>query len=241
MSKDRRPRRAKPATQKVGLDRDAVIDTALRILDMEGLEALTIRRVARQLDVWPTTIYWHVAHLDNLLSAVVSRVTQAAAVNETTPTGWRESMRDTARCYRAAVHEHPNIAPVLVTVLGTNSGLRFPLVERYLNALAGAGFRGDGLVYAYNAFFGAIVGFVSLELAGASSAGADQEWKNELQRDVENLSPERHPTLAAERDVVQGRIYAIRWRTGIDQPLDSSFETLLDALISGLDSLPRDQ
>lgn len=239
VSKDRNPRRRKPATQKVGLDRSAVIDAALEILDEEGLGSLTIRRVARQLDVWPTTIYWHVAHLDNLLSAVVSRVTQAAA-GESATGDWRADLRETARSYRAAVHEHPNIAPVLVTVLGTNSGLRFPLVERYLSALVSAGFRGDALVHAYNAFFGAVVGFVSLELAGASSS-PNQEWKEELQRDVENLSTAQYPTLAEEREVVQGRIYAIRWRDGVDQPFETSFETLLDALITGLESLPDGQ
>lgn len=226
--------RAERSRRKVGLERPTLIDTALRIIDEDGLEALTIRSLARRLGVWPNTVYWHVENWDNLISAVITLATESTTLNRTdTGEDWRTALADFAHGYRDAVRRHPNIAPALTTRSSINSSHRFPMVERLLAVLRRAGFEDAALVGAYNAFFGAVAGYVVMELTGSGSKNEGEQWKTELEKDLRSLPPEQYPTLAHNRDVLANRIFSVRWTSGSEQALDSGFETLLSTLISG--------
>jgi AcrR family transcriptional regulator len=61
------------------LDREAVVDAALRIADAEGLEVVTIRRLAHELSVTPMALYWHFKDKDRLLAAVADRLWEETA------------------------------------------------------------------------------------------------------------------------------------------------------------------
>src|SRR5246127_5987746 len=65
-----RRRRGRPPT----IDREAVLDTAIRLLDAEGVEALTMRRLASELGVSAMAPYRHVGSKDELLMVLVDRL-----------------------------------------------------------------------------------------------------------------------------------------------------------------------
>ncbi|MET8624137.1 TetR/AcrR family transcriptional regulator [Kitasatospora sp. NPDC004669] len=106
------------------LSRERIVTAALRLIDEEGLDALSTRRLATVLSVSGPSLYNHFATKDELLDAVVDSVIgevdlsmfggdadPGLPVGLTTP--WPQALRDWARSYRAALAAHPNIVPVL--------------------------------------------------------------------------------------------------------------------------------
>ncbi len=61
-------------TKKDELSREAIVDRAIAIADVEGLEAVSIRRLGQQFGVTPMALYWHVQNKDELLAAMGDRI-----------------------------------------------------------------------------------------------------------------------------------------------------------------------
>jgi AcrR family transcriptional regulator len=109
------------------LSRERIVAAALRLIDEEGLDALSTRRLATELSVSGPSLYNHFATKDELLDAVVDSVIGEVDLSMFSdgadpgpPTGparpttpWPEALRHWARSYRAALAAHPNIVPVL--------------------------------------------------------------------------------------------------------------------------------
>ncbi|MFD5464128.1 TetR/AcrR family transcriptional regulator [Kitasatospora sp. NPDC127059] len=97
------------------LSRDRIVAAALRLIDGEGLEVLSTRRLAAELSVSGPSLYNHFATKDELLDAVVDSVIGEVDLSmfSTPGTPWPQALRDWARSYRAALAAHPNIVPVL--------------------------------------------------------------------------------------------------------------------------------
>ncbi|MFI9359846.1 TetR/AcrR family transcriptional regulator [Kitasatospora sp. NPDC053057] len=112
------------------LSRERIVAAALRLIDDEGLEALSTRRLATELSVSGPSLYNHFATKDELLDAVVDSVIGEVDLSmfdgvagtgegegEGLPAGprtpWPEALHAWARSYRAALAAHPNIVPVL--------------------------------------------------------------------------------------------------------------------------------
>lgn len=96
------------------LDRERIIQAALRVVDVEGLDALSMRRLGAELGVDPMSIYHHVPGKDALVRALVELVFGAMSVP---PTGgdWREDVQRWAEAYRAVAVAHPNLVLAIVT------------------------------------------------------------------------------------------------------------------------------
>jgi TetR/AcrR family transcriptional regulator, tetracycline repressor protein len=77
----------------VQLHKRDVVDAATAILDNYGIADLTMRRLARELDVTPGALYWHFANKQQLLGAVADRILEPALA-EPSSTSWRTSWRD---------------------------------------------------------------------------------------------------------------------------------------------------
>ncbi|SHM55268.1 TetR/AcrR family transcriptional regulator C-terminal domain-containing protein [Cryptosporangium aurantiacum] len=100
------------------LSRERIVGAALALVDAEGLDALSTRRLAAELGVSGPSLYNHLATKEELLDAVVDTVvgevdiTMFARVVDG-GTSWRAALHDWAHSYRAALAAHPNIVPVL--------------------------------------------------------------------------------------------------------------------------------
>src|ERR1700704_1331822 len=64
------PRTATATATKSDLSRSAIVERALSVMDAEGPDAVTIRRIAQEFGVTPMALYWHVANKDELLAAM---------------------------------------------------------------------------------------------------------------------------------------------------------------------------
>lgn len=98
------PRRRRPLSQEL------IVDTAMGILDSEGLDALSMRRVALELRTGPASLYAHVTGKDELLELMIDRVAGEIVVPKPDPARWREQIAEAALALRAVWTRHPGIA-----------------------------------------------------------------------------------------------------------------------------------
>jgi AcrR family transcriptional regulator len=83
-------RRNRPA--KAALSRTAIVDAALRLLDADGLDAVSMRRVAQALDTGPASLYVYVANREELLALVYDRIIGEVDLSEHDGVDWRERL-----------------------------------------------------------------------------------------------------------------------------------------------------
>jgi AcrR family transcriptional regulator len=150
------------------LTRDIVLAAALELIDRDGIERLSMRRLALALSCDPMTLYRHAASKVALLDGVAEIVLDQLQVDATDP-DWAGQLRTVARDYRRLALAHPEVVPLLVTrPLATPLGLRPPgtlrPLEDILTLLTSAGFSGPDALHIYRALFGLLHGHVLNEL-----------------------------------------------------------------------------
>ncbi|MCL2553763.1 MAG: TetR/AcrR family transcriptional regulator [Actinomycetia bacterium] len=120
------------------LNRDELVATAMSVADAEGLDAVTVRRVAQQHDVTPMALYRHFDDKDGLLDALADSVLDDVRPPAADDRPWHEQMHDLLTAILAAMRPHPNTLPLVFDrVLACPSGLL--LTERTLALLTEAG------------------------------------------------------------------------------------------------------
>ncbi|HWK47350.1 MAG TPA: TetR family transcriptional regulator [Stellaceae bacterium] len=224
-----------PAAAGDALTRDKIVATALELLDQHGLAAFSVRDVAKTLGVYPAAIYWHIPTRNALLAELVAHV-----LRDLNPkcavAAWQDWLRELFIGYRDAIRLHPNIAPLIGAQLVSNASMDFDLMERMLQVLSEAGFRGQRLIAAFNVVIAAQVGFVTLEFAPAP-AEDPAGWAEDMQRLIGSVTAERHPLLAAHLPRMANRSFTLRWQNGTVISLDSHFTAYIETVIAGLERL----
>src|SRR5215813_9521503 len=79
------------------LSRDAIVEAAVRIVDAEGVDALTIRRLGEELGTGAATLYWHIAGKDELGELVYDRIMGEIQLPEPDPARWDDQLKELAR------------------------------------------------------------------------------------------------------------------------------------------------
>lgn len=101
-------RDAKESTEKPPLSRESIVAAAIEIADSEGLEAVSIRRLATKLDARPMSLYSHIERKGDLIDLMVDEVMAGAILPESPPSGdWRDDLRRIAQRTRESTKAHP--------------------------------------------------------------------------------------------------------------------------------------
>lgn len=195
---------SRSAAPKPGLDRAAVIQAAVRLVNAEGAGALTINRLARELGVKPPSLYNHIDSLAGLwrelailtTTALGDRITQAS-VGKSGPAG----IRALAAAYRAYIRECPDL---YLSSLRASGNLESPeprlqaaeerVVRVALAMVASFGLSDEEVIHAVRALRSAIHGFATLEAAGGFGLplGRDESFDRLIDlviRGLENAQP----------------------------------------------------
>lgn len=156
------------ADGKTKITREVMLAAALQIIDRDGVDGLSMRRLARALDRDPMILYRHAPNKAALLDGVAEIVLARLKVDRTSR-DWAAQLRAIARDYRRLALAHPNVVPLLVTrPLTTPLGLRphgtLRPLEDILTLLTSAGFSGLDALHIYRALFGFLHGHVLNEL-----------------------------------------------------------------------------
>lgn len=155
--------------RRPALTREEVLATALRLIDADGVEALSMRRIGKALDRDPMRLYRSASSKDELLDGVVELVLDDLRIPANGGEGWEDVLRRTARKFRGIALAHPHVVPLLVTrPLATPLALRprgtLRPLEDLLEVFIGAGFDERGALHAYRLYMGFLQGHVLNEL-----------------------------------------------------------------------------
>lgn len=209
-------------TRRPPLDRGQIIDTALRILDRDGLNDLSMRRIADELGTGPASLYWHVGSKDELLDLVLDRVIGELDPPDPDPERWAEQLKEVARDMRAGIGRHRDIVRVSMGrfPVGPNA-LHF--TERVLAILRAGGLSDDMAVSGSYLLTVVVNGFM-LEGATPSTepAAPDKDFVRAVSDYFSSLPVDRFPNLVA----VAGQF--------TQRDVDEQFELLIDLFVDGL-------
>jgi len=216
--------------ERAALTRRAVIETALAIGDSEGLEAISLRRVARDLGVTPMALYRYVDSKEGLLEGMIERAFEEFELPETED-DWREEMRTMARSFRRLLVTHPAVTALFSmhpseTDSISQNGAR--VVEVVLSVLRRAGFPPKEAALIESECERFILGHVVLEMTNGpqpcpfNPRGTNKQGHVSLAL----LPPEEFPHL----------LEALPYFTKYQDP-EWAFEFALDLLVGGLEHL----
>ena len=209
------------------LTRAAIVAAAIKVLDAEGLDGFSMRRVAEELDTGAASLYWHVGSKDGLLDLVMEEVIgeQVDEIPDPEPERWQEQFKDVARIMRATILGHRDIVQISIgrVPMGPNA-LR--LSERVLAILRAGGIPDDLAVQSYLLMISVVNGFTMDEAGFAEqeppSAPPAEEAGRMVTEYLGSLPADRFPNLLESADH-----FAMA-----DQ--DARFELLLDLFVEGL-------
>ncbi|MCK2217154.1 TetR/AcrR family transcriptional regulator C-terminal domain-containing protein [Actinomadura sp. ATCC 31491] len=196
---------------------EKVLDAALGLVDREGVAALSMRRLGRELGVEAMTLYYYVPNKDAVLDGLIDRTLSRARVHPEGP--WRAWARDFALSFRSALLAHPALLPLLATRPVTTPG-GLETVERAARALTDEGFTPTEALHVITTLATFVIGQVLAE-AGQTPGHTDPDPA--LVPD-----PAHHPTL----------MRALSAGLGTPADHEDRFTYALDALLTGL--RPRD-
>nr|WP_249262705.1 TetR/AcrR family transcriptional regulator C-terminal domain-containing protein [Mycobacterium bohemicum] len=150
------------------LNRSIILQAALRIVDRDGVDGLSMRRLSQMVGRDPVMLYRHVPNKAAVLDGIAETVLAKLSVDSTDP-DWSGQLRAVARNFRQLALAHPNTVPLLVTrPLATPLGQRPPgmlrPLEDVLALLTSAGFTGEDALHIYRVLFGYLYGHVLNEL-----------------------------------------------------------------------------
>lgn len=148
------------------LSRDQIVAAALRIAREEGLAALTIRRLAADLDASRMALYRHVADKDALVALVMNAVAEQS-VPELPPRDgpWEARLRHLAHGLRAELSAYPGLIEIIMTRYNHGPGA-LRVVDTILEILADAGLRTEVAARYYVVFIDVVFGRVHREVHG---------------------------------------------------------------------------
>jgi AcrR family transcriptional regulator len=161
-----------------GITVERMVDAAIELIDSEGLEALTVRRLAADLGTGSASLYRHVASRDELLVLVVDHV-----LGEITRPARRLSPRErieaTFARLRALLLRHPNLVPALPTAPLQGPNARRG-IEHNLALFLEAGFAPDDALAAYLVLLDYVLGCVMFDSAQLRRHGGDANNNRDL-------------------------------------------------------------
>ena len=152
------------ATERSPLSRERILKTAIRFVDREGLEALSMRKLGAELGVEAMSLYNHVPNKSALLDGMIEVLLGELEVPPEDG-DWEERIRAGYRAFRRLAHEHPNVFPLLVNRPPETMDGAW-LVEEFLRTLGEAGFDKMTALHAFRALSSYTFGYAMAEIRG---------------------------------------------------------------------------
>jgi AcrR family transcriptional regulator len=215
----RRERPAKPA-----LTREGIVETAVHLMSAEGLGRVTMRRLARELDTGPASLYVYVRNAAELHGAILDQLL-AQAPPPARAREWTTRVERTLLAYAAILFEHPGLARSALTLRPSGEHY-FDLIETLLAGMA------DGGVPADRAAWG-----VDLLLQLVTVTAAEQTTRDESA----DAPVEQAAQLTALEQAAAGRFPRIRALAGelVSGDGMDRFRWAIQALLAGIAATPR--
>lgn len=243
----------RPDRRRLDLSLAKVLDVAHVLLDREGAQALSMRRVGRELGVEPMALYRYVGDraqlLDALVNRYVDRMSDDPLLLPHRDHDWRAFLTHLAVGIRELALAQPAVFPLLATHPPAAPWLRPPLrslpwVEQFLTELLQRGFADDGAAEAYRAFTSFLLGHLLLEVSGLTPTRVEPGAPADQQPDAATLTAQAASPTPSNPGPAQGRAqtlhdYPVLARLADRLGQDHARQEFQTALTSLLDRISR--
>ncbi|GAA1518710.1 TetR/AcrR family transcriptional regulator [Kribbella lupini] len=227
-----RPKRGRRREQSA-LTPEQIVAAAIKLLDADGLDALSMRKLGAELGAVATAVYWHVANKEELLELVVDHVYGELEVPEITEAAqWRPAAIASATSMRGIIQRHPWLAATLADVGITYVGPNLMAVSDRMVALyETAGFELIEADQASKTVLGFVLGLASNEAATltklARTGTTVEEWIAKAWPAARRAA-ENHPRMKA--------LYAAYAERDRGADADAVFTYGLERILDGLEA-----
>jgi AcrR family transcriptional regulator len=226
-----------PQSQRPSLTREQIVRAAIDLADAEGLEALTMRRLATKLGAGAMSLYWHVPNKEDLLDLMLDAAFGEVELSEPPLGAWRADLRLFARQMLGILQRHAWL-PTLASSRPFPAPNALRYLEVFLPELIGLGLDSDtigGILSTVEAYVYGFAQRAAAEEEAKRRAGmTEAEWRGAVAAYFEQLlASGRYPTFA--RFATQS--------TGInpDVRFDFGLDCVLDGIAARLAVTPRDR
>lgn len=229
---DRRPGRPDGTPPRLPLTVDRIVETALAVLDAEGVDAVTMRRVATELGTGPASLYAHVANRDELLARLHDRIIDTVVVPEVDG-DWKDLLRAWSLAVQDVYRAHQDVAKLSFGTIPTTSAAGVDIPERLLRAMIDGGLTPQlaawlldrlALYIGADVYEGWIYGRQLAPPAGDGRTVEEQareHWAH-VREQFDALPAERYPTLRAHVDELMSGDGDDRFLVGVDMLLEGA-------------------
>lgn len=204
------------------LTRKGIVAAAMELIERDGVEAVSMRRLATELGCGVMSLYNHVPSKSALLDGVADAVVSGIEITSVPGAGWQEQVRAQARAFRQMARAHPRCTMVVVSRPPSSASMVRP-VEHALATLREAGFGGHDAVQIVRAFVAYILGSLLREV-GVVAGLPDGDGETAGARRPQ-LRPAEFPQLTE-----------LSAELGTQDP-DADFEFGLDLLVHAISAL----
>jgi AcrR family transcriptional regulator len=205
--------RKAPDTSHRGVTRQAVAQAAADLVARDGLEALSVRKVAERLGVWPTTVMHHAGGRDGLVALLIEHL--AAGISTDLRGNWRSRLAQLGNEIRRVALAHPGLAYELLR--SDPSGPQaLRLAEAILDALEEAGVDDDVAQDAYDLFLTYVLGS-----AGRQTTAVAATYWEEFETALDQGEPDSYPALRRAAASGMTRDDDTRFAGGLELVLDA--------------------
>jgi AcrR family transcriptional regulator len=205
------------------LSRERIMRAAVGIMDQEGVDAVTMRRLGRELGVEAMSLYNHVRDKEEVLTGIIESVMMEFGL-PASEGDWLRRIRSMAVEFRRVLLAHPHVIQLIAEHHGPPASPDgFLPVEVALSTLRAGGLSPQDTIHAYRALVGYVMGYVTLETGGLwSEDPEDDPWPQ--QEAFFRAFAERLPTTLEMLPYLQ------------ECDSDAEFRFGLDILLEGLRS-----
>jgi AcrR family transcriptional regulator len=204
----------KTPAKREALSRERILRTALSIVDREGVDAISMRRLGEELGVEAMSLYNHVPNKAAILDGIFETVLTELSVAKRSAS-WQAALRGRARALRAVLRAHPHALPIFATRPAVTQA-SIAHVELVLDILRNAGFSAGDSLSALQVLFAFVVGH---SVASYAPRRTDEDSRPAYGR----LSAEEFPRVR-EAALLLG-----------NHDVETEFELGIELMISGLE------
>ncbi|OON82851.1 TetR/AcrR family transcriptional regulator [Streptomyces tsukubensis] len=221
-----RSRRERPA--KAALTYESIVATAVGLMATEGLQRVTMRRLAQELDTGPASLYVYVANTAELHAAILEELLGAVDLTPASEDGdWRDRLVRVLTSYTFVLFEHPALAHS--ALVARPSGPNYLALVESILALLYVGEVPDAqAAWGVDVLLQVATATAAEQSTRARTAGAEEEH-NALAATLRQASTETHPRIAALGEDLASGAPGLR------------LEWIFRSVINGVRSTPREQ
>ena len=204
-----------------------VVEGALALADAEGLEAVTIRRLAKELGVTPMALYWHFRSKDELLEGMAARIFEKIDLSVDASATWQAQLRALLGSMVSVLRAHPSTAILISTRTASSEG-SLRATEVALDILGRGGFSPTQATQIARHALSTVTNLVSGE-PGVVAREESKELIDVRRRArlfLESLPPERYPRLVEAATPLSEGVAP-----------DTYFAFGLDLLLAGIEAM----